>query len=46
MPRSVRLFMPGQTHHVLQRGNNRQAVFFDDAGRRLFLRWLGEAAAA
>lgn len=46
MPRPNRLFMPGQTHHVLQRGNNRQAVFFDDEGRRLFRRWLGEAAAA
>jgi putative transposase len=38
--------MPGQAHHVLQRGNNRQPVFFDDLGRRLFLRWLGEAVAA
>jgi putative transposase len=44
MPRQARLSMPGQAHHVLQRGNNRQAVFFDDGGRRLFLRWLGEAA--
>jgi putative transposase len=46
MPRPVRLSMAGQTHHVLQRGNNRQALFFDDEGRRLFLRWLGEAAAS
>jgi putative transposase len=46
MPRPVRLFMPGLTHHVLQRGNNRQAVFFDDEGRRLFLRWLSDAAKA
>jgi putative transposase len=46
MPRLTRLTMPGQAHHILQRGNNRQAVFFDDEGRRLFLRWLGEAATA
>jgi putative transposase len=46
MPRLTRLSMPGQVHHILQRGNNRQAVFFDDEGRRLFLRWLGEAATA
>lgn len=46
MPRLARLCLPGQAHHVLQRGNNRQAVFFDDEGRRLFLHWLGEAAAA
>jgi putative transposase len=38
--------MPGQAHHILQRGNNRQAVFFDKEGRRLFLRWAGEAVVA
>lgn len=46
MPRPVRLSAPGYTHHIIQRGNNRQTVFFDDAGRRLFLEWLGEAAQA
>jgi REP element-mobilizing transposase RayT len=46
MPRPTRLVMAGQAHHVLQRGNNRQPVFFDDEGRRLYLRWLGEAAAS
>jgi putative transposase len=45
MPRPARLSLPGCTHHVLQRGNNRQTVFFDDDGRRQFLRWLGDAAA-
>ncbi|MTJ81858.1 MAG: transposase [Telmatospirillum sp.] len=43
MPRLPRLFVPGQTHHVIQRGNNRAAVFFDDADRRHYLTWLGEA---
>ncbi|UEM06977.1 transposase (plasmid) [Skermanella rosea] len=45
MARPTRLILPGQTHHVLQRGNNRQDVFFDDEDRRLFLTWLGEAVA-
>jgi putative transposase len=37
MPRSPRLVMSGQAHHVIQRGNNRQAIFFEDADRRFFL---------
>jgi putative transposase len=43
MPRLPRLFVPGQTHHVVQRGNNRGAIFFEDADRRLYLGWLAEA---
>jgi hypothetical protein len=30
MLRPTRLAMAGQAHHVLQRGNNKQPVFFDD----------------
>jgi putative transposase len=37
MPRPTRLFLPGRTHHLIQRGNNRQPVFFTDLDRRLFL---------
>jgi putative transposase len=34
MPRPTRLILPDQTHHIVQRGNNRQVVFFsEDAGR-------------
>lgn len=44
MPRKPRFDLPGVPVHVVQRGNNRQAVFFDDAGRRAYLGWLGEAA--
>ncbi len=29
----------------MQRGNNRQAAFFDDEDYRSYLRWLGEGAA-
>lgn len=31
MARLPRLTLPGQLHHVLQRGNNRQPIFLDDA---------------
>jgi putative transposase len=34
----------GCPHHVTQRGNNRQDVFFADDDRRVFLEMLREAA--
>ncbi len=37
MPRPARLLLAGQAHHIIQRGNNRQAIFFTNADRRLFL---------
>lgn len=43
MARLPRLVVPGQMHHVLQRGNNRQAVFVDDEDRRHYLDHLREA---
>ncbi len=46
MPRFPRLFMPGQCHHVIQRGNNRGAIFFTDTDRRIFLGWMDEALTA
>lgn len=46
MARPTRLTGPGLTHHVIQRGNNRQEIFFADADRRLFLSWLDAAAQA
>jgi putative transposase len=42
LPRSV---VPGLPVHVIQRGNNRQAVFFSDCDYRLYLDSLGLAAA-
>ena len=45
MARLGRYFLPGQALHVIQRGNNRQAVFFHDEDRELYRSWLGEAAA-
>ena len=31
MPRAPRLVLSGQVHHIVQRGDNRPAIFFDDA---------------
>ena len=45
MARLPRLTVPGYPHHIIQRGNNRQPVFFDDEDRRMFLQLLEEYAA-
>jgi len=37
MPRVARIVVPGVPHHITQRGNNRQRVFFSDANRHLYL---------
>ncbi len=37
MPRSSRAIAVGYPHHVTQRGNNRQTVFFDDHDRSTYL---------
>lgn len=44
MARLPRLILPGQPHHVILRGNNRQAIFFSDLDRQQFLTTLGEVA--
>ena len=44
MPRKRRFFLPDVPVHIVQRGNNRQAVFFDDNDYRVYLDWLGQAA--
>jgi len=41
MPRTARVVLPGYPHHVTQRGNNRQDVFFTDDDRANYLRILG-----
>lgn len=45
MARTTRLVAAGMPHHLIQRGNNRQAIFLDDDDRRQFLQVLREAAA-
>ena len=44
MPRVARIVLPGFPHHVTQRGNNLQDVFFVDEDRRVYLEILGEQA--
>ena len=43
MPRKPRLYFPDVPCHVLQRGNNRNAAFFDDVDRRKYLDVLASA---
>jgi putative transposase len=44
MPRKPRFFLPGLPAHVIQRGNNRQPVFFDKSDFLFYLSLLGEAS--
>jgi len=37
MPRYARIVIPGLSHHITQRGNNRQDVFFVDDDRVAYL---------
>lgn len=45
MPRLARIVVPGAPHHITQRGNNRQDVFFVDDDRKVYLGLLREYAA-
>lgn len=42
MPRHARRVFAGLPHHVVQRGNRREDVFFRDADRATYLDWLNE----
>lgn len=44
MARPPRLILAGQTHHLIQRGHNRQAIFVDDQDRRKYIDTLREVA--
>ena len=45
MARKLRPTYPRATYHVMNRGDRREAIFTDDAGRQRFLDCLGEACA-
>lgn len=45
MPRKPRFFVPGVAAHVVQRGNNHQAIFFECDDYRCYLSLLCEAIA-
>jgi len=44
MARMGRYFVADQPLHVIQRGNNRQAIFFEDRDYGLYHEWLAHAA--
>jgi len=44
MPRKPRFFLPDVPVHVVQRGNNRDAVFFAEEDYQAYLNWLEEGA--
>jgi len=44
MPRKARFYLPDVPAHIVQRGNDRQAVFFCDDDYQAYLMWLGEGA--
>ena len=44
MARQPRLIVPQQPHHVIQRGNDRQVIFREQADYQKFLVWLKESA--
>ncbi|MGH6614815.1 transposase [Sphingomonas sp.] len=44
MARLARIVLPGIPHHVTQRGNRRERVFFEDGDYTLYLDLLAEAA--
>ncbi len=44
MPRIARVVIPGIPHHIIQRGNRRQNVFFSDADKQFYLMNLDKYA--
>jgi len=42
MPRLTRAVFADIPHHITQRGNRREDVFFSDEDRRAYLEWLQE----
>jgi putative transposase len=44
MARLPRLVIPKEPHHIIQQGNNGQAIFLEDADYQQFLGWLRDSA--
>ena len=42
MPRLARPVFSEVPHHITQRGNRREDVFFNEADRAAYLEWLGD----
>ena len=45
MPRRARVHLPNMPLHIVQRGHNRNACFFDEDDFQTYRYWLGEALA-
>jgi putative transposase len=45
MTRIARIVIPGAPHHITQRGNRREPIFFSDADYALYRDWLAQACA-
>ena len=43
MPRRARMYLPGYVYHIVQRGNNREACFFEEENYRVYLNLMREA---
>jgi putative transposase len=43
MTRIARIVVPGSPHHVTQRGNRRERIFFDDGDYELYRDWLAQS---
>ena len=44
MARMARLYVPGCSHHVIQRGNNRAPCFREETDYLCYLEYLADAA--
>ena len=44
MARLARIVIPGRPHHVTQRGNRREAIFFEEGDHEIYLDLLAEQA--
>ena len=44
MARRPRIYIPGVAHHLIQRGNNREACFYDEADYKAYLSHLKQVA--
>ena len=44
MSRLARIVVPGLPHHVTQRGNRREAIFFEDGDHEIYRDLLAEQA--
>lgn len=44
MPRRSRVVIPGEAHHVTQRGNNRQNIFLEEEDFENYCYWINEYA--